>query len=195
MLLEAFPHARLLGIDLAEDALAVAADKYPRARFLHADAESFQAGVHDLITANAVFQWFANLPGTLGRMAAMLAPGGVLSFSYFGPETYRELDAACGDVPGVSARVASRRFAGKETLADILRATFARWELEEVILSHTFPTLKALLESIRHTRAVGQQPARACWTPGRFARVEAAYRARCGTLHASYQVILCKGWR
>jgi trans-aconitate methyltransferase len=117
MLLDAFPTASILGIDVSEamirvarkmaddqgwssaatgrDApgLVVAADD-PRVRFAVADAEEIAAGSYDLVTSNAVFQWFLSLPRTLARMASLLPGGGLLTFSFFGPETYAELGNA-----------------------------------------------------------------------------------------------------
>ncbi|MBE0605526.1 MAG: methyltransferase domain-containing protein, partial [Deltaproteobacteria bacterium] len=96
MLLEAFRGASVFGVDISEAMVRVAKRGIddPRARFAVADAEEIATGDYDLVTSNAAFQWFLSLPRTLARMASLLPPAGVLTFSFFGPETYSELDAA-----------------------------------------------------------------------------------------------------
>ncbi|MDP1652133.1 MAG: methyltransferase domain-containing protein [Rhodocyclaceae bacterium] len=52
------------------------------------------ADFYDLICGNLVAQWFADLPGACARLAALLAPGGVLALCLPGAETFREWRAA-----------------------------------------------------------------------------------------------------
>jgi malonyl-CoA O-methyltransferase len=220
MLLDAFPAASILGIDVSEamirvarkgiddqgrssaatgrDApgLVVAADD-PRIRLAVAVAEEFAKGSYDLVTSNAVFQWFLSLPRTLARMATLLPRGGLLTFSFFGPETYAELDAALrasalrrGAHDG--ERVAAALFHSREEISDALSAAFPRWEVVERRYHQEFPTLADLLRSIRYTGTRGGG-ARESWSPGKLARVEEAYRERDGAIRTTYQVFLCRG--
>ncbi len=206
MLLEAFPAATLLGVDISEAMVRVANRRIddPRARFAVADAEEIAAGRYDLVTSNAAFQWFLSLPRTLTRMASLLSGGGVLTFSFFGPGTYAELDhalcaaadghgrpsAAAGrDAPGV---VAAAGFHTRDEIAESLSASFPHWEIEDRVYHQDFPTLADLLRNIRYTGTGGGGP-RESWTPGRLARVDAAYRERYGGIRATYQVFLCRG--
>lgn len=196
LLLDAFPGATVLGLDIAAAMVATAQWKItdPRATFRMADAETFAEGRYDLITANATVQWFTDLPGSLRRLAGRLAPGGTLSFSYFGPETYRELDDALREVCGEEARVACRRFADAEAVADSLAAACPHWAVDARTYTQTFPTLKDLLTSIKFTGTRGRhQGPSIAWTPRRLARLEEVYRARVGEIRASYQVLLCRG--
>jgi len=248
MLLDAFPAASILGIDVSDamirvarkridvqgrtsaatgrDApgLVVAADGQgwssaaagrdapglvvaagdPRARFAVADAEEIAAGSYDLVTSNAVFQWFLNLPRTLARMASLLQGGGLLTFSFFGQETYAELADALraaadgrGRPGGAAGReppgfVAAAAFHSREEISGALSAAFPRWDVVERRYQQEFPTLAALLRSIRYTGTRGGG-ARESWSPGKLARVEEAYRERDGGIRATYQVFLCRG--
>ena len=45
----------------------------------------------DLIVSGATFQWFVHPAATIRRLARLLKPGGLLAFSTFGPQTFREL--------------------------------------------------------------------------------------------------------
>ena len=199
MLLDAFRGASVFGVDISEAMVRVAKRGIddPRARFAVADAEEIATGSYDLVTSNAAFQWFLSLPRTLARMASLLAGGGLLTFSFFGPETYAELDAALrasalrwGAHGG--ARVAAAAFHTREEISDALSAAFPRWDVSERRYRQAFPTLADLLRSIRYTGTRGGG-VRESWSPGKLARVEEAYREREGGIEATYQVFLCRG--
>lgn len=206
MLLDAFHGASVFGVDISETMVRVAKRGIgdPRARFAVADAEEIATGSFDLVTSNAAFQWFLFLPRTLARMASLLSGGGLLTFSFFGPETYAELadalraaadgygrpSAAAGrDAPGF---VAAAAFHSLEEISDALSAVFPRWDVAERRYHQEFPTLADLLRSIRYTGTRGGG-ARESWSPGKLARVEEAYRERDGGINATYQVFLCRG--
>jgi malonyl-CoA O-methyltransferase len=199
MLLETFGGASVFGVDISEAMVRVAKRGIddPRARFAVADAEEIATGSFDLVTSNAAFQWFLSLPRTLARMASLLPGGGLLTFSFFGPETYAELDAAMrgsalrrGSRGG--ARVAAAAFHSREEISDALSSVFPRWDVVERRYHQEFPTLAELLRSIRYT-GTGGGGARESWTPGKLARVEEAYREREGGIVTTYQVFLCRG--
>ena len=199
MLLDAFPGASVFGVDISEAMVRVAQRGIddPRVRFAVADAEEIATGSYDLVTSNAAFQWFLSLPRTLTRMASFLPAGGLLTFTFFGPETYAELDAALrasesrrGSHDG--PRVAAAAFHSREEVSGALSAAFPRWDVAERRYHQEFPTLADLLRSIRYT-GTGGSGARESWSPGKLARVEEAYREREGGIRATYQVFLCRG--
>ncbi|MBE0605192.1 MAG: methyltransferase domain-containing protein, partial [Deltaproteobacteria bacterium] len=157
MLLDAFHGASVFGVDISEAMVRVAKRRIddPRVRFGVADAEEIATGSFDLVTSNATFQWFLTLHRTLERMASLLSGGGVLTFSFFGPETYAELDAAMrasarrrGAEDG--ARVAAAGFHSREEIAAALSAAFPRWDVAERRYLQEFPSLAELLRSIRY---------------------------------------------
>jgi malonyl-CoA O-methyltransferase len=206
MLLDAFRGASVFGVDISEAMVRLAKRGIddPRARFAVADAEEIATGSYDLVTSNAAFQWFLSLPRTLARMASLLRGGGLLTFSFFGPETYAELGAAlraAADGPGGPGAAAGRDapgfvaaadFHSREEISDALSAAFPRWDVAERRYHQEFPTLADLLRSIRYTGTRGGG-ARESWSPGKLARVEEAYRERDGGIKATYQVFLCRG--
>ena len=199
MLLDAFRDASVFGVDVSQAMVRVAKRGIgdPRARFAVADAEEIATGSYDLVTSNAVFQWFLSLPRTLARMASLLPGGGLLTFSFFGPETYAELDAAMrasalrrGTRDG--SRVAAASFHSREEISAALSAAFPRWDVAERRYLQEFPTLADLLRSIRYTGTRGGGAGES-WSPGKLARVEEAYREREGRIRTTYQVFLCRG--
>ncbi|MBI5903948.1 MAG: methyltransferase domain-containing protein [Deltaproteobacteria bacterium] len=191
MLLDAFPGSSILGVDISEAMVRVARSRIvdPRARFAVADAEEATGGTYDLVSSNATFQWFLSFDRTVRRMASMLSAGGALTFSFFGPGTYAELDAALRESDGgnTGARVAASAFLSREEIASTLSAVFPEWEIEDRRYRQSFPSLSEL-----YTGA-GGKGAPAAWSPGRLARVERAYRERQGEIRATYQVFLCRG--
>jgi len=195
-LLEAFPEASIEAVDLSAAMVRIAKDRIrgPRVRFAVADAEEIAAGRYDLITSNATFQWFRSFGRTVARLASRLSEGGRLTFSFFGPGTYAELDWALRSTPDGPRgdRAAAAGFLSREEIGAALSAAFPRWEIVEREYRQEFPDLAALLRSIRHT-GTGGTGSRSAWTPRRLARVERAYRERCGGIRATYQVFLCRG--
>ncbi|RJP22258.1 MAG: methyltransferase domain-containing protein [Deltaproteobacteria bacterium] len=196
MLLDAFPGSSILGVDISEAMVRVARSRIVdhRARFAVEDAEEATGGTYDLVSSNATFQWFLSFDRTVRRMASMLTAGGALTFSFFGPGTYAELDAAMreSDDGSTGARVAASAFLSREEIASTLSAVFPEWEIEDRRYRQEFPSLAELLKSIRYT-GTGGRGAPAAWSPGRLARIERAYRERHGGISATYQVFLCRG--
>jgi malonyl-CoA O-methyltransferase len=196
LLLDAFPGAAIEGVDLSGAMVRIARERIrdPRVRFSVADAEEIAAGRFDLITSNATFQWFRSFGPTVARMGSLLSGGGSLTFSFFGPGTYVELDEALRATQGESTgdRAAAAGFLSREEIAASLSATFPRWGIEEREYRQEFTGLAELLRSIRYT-GTGGGGARGAWSPGRLARVERAYRERHGGIRATYQVFLCRG--
>jgi malonyl-CoA O-methyltransferase len=194
-LLEAFPDADIRCVDIAADMIEVAREKCgDRAEFHHADAEDVRTGQYDLISSNAVFQWFTDLEGTLRRYRAILRPGGRLTFSFYGPRTYRELDRALRSATGGEMRVAAADFAGADRIRRVLGGTFARWSVEETEYVRSFDSLRELLRAIKYTGTRGADHSLpGAWTPHTLARTREAYRRFCGDIRATYQVFLCRG--
>lgn len=66
--------------------------------FLHADVEMWVTDVpsasYDLIVSNACFQWLNNPRQTLGHLRRILRTEGMLIFTTFGPDTFREMHYA-----------------------------------------------------------------------------------------------------
>ena len=199
MILDAFPGAAVYGVDISEAMVRVARGHIgdPRARFAVADAEEIASPSYDLITSNATFQWFLSFPRTVARMASLLRGGGLLTFSFFGPGTYAELEAALRDATEGEGefsgpRVKATGFLGRDGIAAVLSAAFPRWDIVERRYHQEFPALADLLRSIRYTRTRGGGSPRGV-SPGWLSRVEEAYRERHGAIRATYQVLLCRG--
>jgi len=92
-----FPAAKLVLTDVAPEMLLQARGKFgtgPAYCVMDGQHPDASLGAFDLIVSSLAFQWFDDLPGALVRLAAMLAPGGVLAFATLGAESFAEWRAA-----------------------------------------------------------------------------------------------------
>lgn len=78
--------------DLSPAMLETARAIAPHARFQVMDAEAPEVGDQrfDLIVSNLAAQWFNDLGAAIGRLTALLAPGGYLVFSTLGADSFRQ---------------------------------------------------------------------------------------------------------
>lgn len=92
------PGAKIRATDLAPTMVAACRDRLgsnPYIDFAVMDGRRpAGADFYDLVCGNLVAQWFDDLPAACARLAARLAPGGVLVLSLPGGETFREWKAA-----------------------------------------------------------------------------------------------------
>jgi malonyl-ACP O-methyltransferase BioC len=195
LLAEAFPDAVIDAVDKRADMAVCARAKGMPARvsFRVGDAEEISCGRYDLITSNAAFQWFRRLEDTLARYMSMVSDGGALTFSFFGPGTYRELATALGDVFGQGCRIAAAGFRDKSDIETTLAPLCRRLRIEERVYQQRFACVVDVLRGIKHTGARGAPSGMPrIWTPATLARLERAYMRRNDAVVASFEVLLVR---
>ena len=141
----------------------------PAAHYLVMDGEhSALAGPFDLIISNLAAQWFADLPGTMARLADLLAPGGFLALSTLGNENFATWHAAHAAL-GLTA--ATPGYPSGATIAAALPPGLAlRHFSEQNLPAHGSDPL----EFVRNLRAIGADtpaPGTVPLTPGQLRRV------------------------
>jgi malonyl-CoA O-methyltransferase len=152
----------------------------------------------DVLFSNLCIQWIADLPALFDEFRRVLRPGGMLSFSTFGPLTLHELREAWSEVdraPHVS------RFPDIQRVGDALLAAGFRDPVldgEDFTLTYAdAPALMRDLKAIGATNADSQR-ARGLLTRARLQAVAQAYepfrRAQDGRLPATYEVIYAHAW-
>lgn len=195
MLLGAFPDTDLWCIDIAPAMLRAARSKFPfQAHFTAGDAENLSVEQVDLITSNATFQWFDDLDGTLERYSKLLRPGGCLTFSFYGPETYAELNFALHRATAGQHRVRATQFSPKKTIDRLLHRHFKKCHVEERRYEESFSSLKDLLKTIKYTGVRGQSAdSSPTWTPHMLAEMRRIYEDKYDEVRATYQVFFCRG--
>lgn len=86
-----------------------------RFRTMDGERPDLPHGSFDLICSSLAFQWFADLPGAIGRLTRLLAPGGRLLFATMAENSFAEwrrafaeagLPAATPDYPSAEALAA-----------------------------------------------------------------------------------------
>ncbi|MDR1327211.1 MAG: methyltransferase domain-containing protein [Heliobacteriaceae bacterium] len=64
--------------------------------FIAGNAQKIKLPKSDLIIANAVFQWFSDLEKITDHCAKFLNPGGILAFTTFSPDNFKEIRELTG---------------------------------------------------------------------------------------------------
>lgn len=151
-LLEHWPNANVLVLDLAEGMLQVARhrlSRYQQVRLICGDAENLPLAnlSTDLIYSNLALQWCTDLPTVLAEFWRVLKPGGRLVFSTFGTQTLTELKKAWATVDAYS------HVMNFQSVEDI-RAAFASsgWgdcEVHSVIKPLEYPSVHALMRELK----------------------------------------------
>lgn len=163
-LVEAFPNAAIIAVDISEKMAARAAARCPGAEVVVADAEDYvqvaPAAAFDLVISNATAQWFADPASTVGACLRLLSPRGHLALSTFGEQTFRELNQAFG-LAYRELGLPEEQHASPLPSADFWRSTFPDFEIHHAPQSRTFPDVPAFLRSLQQagvTHAATRQP-------------------------------------
>lgn len=107
-LLERFPDAEILAIDIAPEMVKACREKFPRdggsrlrCELMDGEAVS-SAQTFDLIVSSMTLQWFQDPLRSLALLGDSLQSGGCLHFATIGPDCFPEWRKALGEL-GVSA--------------------------------------------------------------------------------------------
>lgn len=215
-LLARYPASGLCALDLAPAMLAATRARLPQVHWLKragallaraaapaphwlcADMEHLPLAVSsvNLVWSNLALQWALDLDATIKGLHRVLAPGGLLIFSTFGPDTLKELRAAFSgidDAPHVN------RFVDLHDIGDMLvHAGFASPVMEMELLTLTYDDLKTLMHDLKGMGAHNAAMARSRGLFGKsaWARLQQAYeRQRVdGRLPATFEVIYGHAW-
>jgi len=130
-LLERYPGARVVALDLALEMARHARARRPwwkgffdrgtRLTAVCGDIERlpFSTGCTGVVWSNLALQWMTDPKRAFAEMHRVLAPGGLLLFSSFGPDTLRELRVA---FQAVDRDVHVHRFLDMHDVGDLLVA-------------------------------------------------------------------------
>jgi len=183
-----FKNAKIKALDISKEMIEVALGKISgkHIEFSVSDAENADFNEKfDLITSNACFQWFDNLEKALIRYKKLMRKNSVISFSIFGPATFRELnDILKNKLKNTS--VAADNFIGEEKIREILGKNFKKIRIKEFIYQESFPRLKDLLDKIKYTGVRGE---------GLAGRAHLNRRLLGEKISATYQIFFCQAIR
>jgi len=204
---ERFPKAQLVGVDIAQPMLDIAANRTPwiqRAlrlsspRLVCADAERLplaSASVQ-LVFSNLALQW-THAETVFAEAARALSTGGLFLFATFGPDTLKELRAAFG---GTDAHEHVNKFVDMHDLGDALvHAGFADPVMEMETITLEYSSVEAIARDLKAIGARNSLPNRPRGLAGRsrWRDVVARYEThrRNGVLPATYEVVYGHAWK
>jgi malonyl-CoA O-methyltransferase len=150
-----------------------------------------------LVWSNLALQWVNDLPRVFAEFYRVLAPGGLLMFSTFGPDTLKELRSAYADTDG---HTHVSRFIDMHDIGDMLVG--ARYgdpvmDMEQVTLTYSdVRTLMRELKAIGANNSTHGRPA-ALSPKSVLQKVEQNYEAfrRDGKLPATFEVVYGHAWK
>jgi malonyl-CoA O-methyltransferase len=208
-LLARYPGATVIALDLAHSMLERARSRLKWWQLLPGLRPPLEAVCADLerlplaresvgfIWSNLALQWVDDLPRALTEMHRVLAPGGLLMFSTFGPDTLRELRQAYA---GIDGHTHVSRFTDMHDIGDMLVAAGYGdpvMDMEQVTL--TYIDVRALMRDLKaigaHNATRGRPPALSAKSLLR--NVERNYEAhrRDGKLPATFEVVYGHAWK
>lgn len=151
-LLQVYPQARLIALDLSEGMLRQTRgrpDLEGRGWLVCGDAESLPLAAQtvDLVFSNLALQWCLDLPAVFAGFKRILRPGGVVLFSSFGADTLCELREAWRQVDDYSH---VNEFAPKKTVETTLGAAgFDEFAVRSSLRRLDYPSVDALMRELK----------------------------------------------
>jgi malonyl-CoA O-methyltransferase len=209
-LLARFPRARVVAFDLA---LAMARRARRRRAWWHrlldwrgarlaavcGDIEQLPvaSGVAGLIWCNLTLQWVNEPQRAFAEMQRVLAPGGLLMFTSFGPDTLKELRAA---FEGADRHTHVNRFIDMHDIGDFLVAQgFADPVMDMEHVTLTYADVRDLMRDLKSIGARNVTRGRPAALSGKslLAKVAQGYEAyrRDGRLPATFEVVYGHAWK
>mgnify|MGYP001569827848 CR=1 FL=1 len=155
------------------------------------------AGCAGMVWSNLAIQWSNEPQRTFAEMNRVLAPGGLLLFSTFGPDTLKELRAA---FESVDRHTHVHRFTDMHDVGDMLVACgFADPVMDMEVVTLTYADVRELMRDLKAIGAHNMTRGRPSALAGKslFAKVARNYEParREGTLPAPFEVIYGHAWK
>jgi malonyl-CoA O-methyltransferase len=200
-LMRRYRKADVVALDLALNMLRHTRRRggwFRRPRCICGDAEQlpFADESFQFIFSNLMLQWCQDLEPVFTELHRVLAPGGLLMFTTFGPDTLMELRASWEAADGYSH---VNRFIDMHDVGDALvRTRWAEPVMDAERITVTYREARTLMQDLKHLGAHNITAGRPRGLTGRhrLQRVMQAYECyrRDGVLPASYEVVYGHAW-
>jgi len=196
MLRAKYEKAKITAVDISETMIAAAKDKIDdkNVYFMLADGEAITMNKKlDLITSNATFQWFENLDNTFLRFKNMMHEGGVLCFSMYGPNTFKELSEVLKKNLGDHHALSSIGFPHQNQIISILQKNFSKFNITEMEYTMDFFSLWDFLKDIKRSGTQGEGLGDKVFLGKHMIKsLEEDYMDRFGGIISTHHVYFCK---
>ena len=194
--------SQVVALDLADGMLREAGRRQTLLRRFrrvcaHAAALPLRDASVDLVFSNLMLQWCQDPDAVFRECHRILKPGGLLTFTTFGPDTLVELRRAWAAADG---HTHVNRFIDMHDLGDALvRSGLAAPVMDVERITLTYADVRKLMGDLKaigaHNANAGRP--RGLTGKGALAHMTAAYEAfrRAGRLPATYEVVYGQAWR
>lgn len=196
ILRERYPDADIKAVDISPDMVKKASEKLTGSgvRFEVSDGEGLgKDEKFDLITSNASFQWFESLDNAFQSFSHNLSKQGLLCFSMYGPETFREFKEILGIHLGPRQWLSSSRFVEKDEVENLLNKYFNKFELHEDHYSVDFFSIWDFLQNIKKSGSRGEGLNGAFLGKYAINEMERTYVEKFGAVTATHHIYFCRG--
>jgi trans-aconitate 2-methyltransferase len=185
LLIERWPHARVIGVDSSSEMLERAREDLPAGEWVCSDALSYRAeSPPNLVFSNALLHWLPDHATVFPALLEQLPPGGVLAVQMpqnFAAPSHRLMRELAGPW---QARLRDVRAASPvhapEFYYDLLASRAQRLDIWQTTYAHVMPDVASIVEWVKGT---GIRPYLAALSAAEQAEYLAAYA--CG-LDAAY---------
>jgi len=205
LLAERFPKAKITALDLAINMLKHAKAKRTfkqrwnkQFRYVNAEVESlpFADASMELIISGLTLQWCQDLPKVFKEFKRVLAPGGLLMFSSFGPDTLKELRQSWAEVDDLAHVNA---FADLHDVGDaLLQSGFADPVMDMEMLTVTYNDVKTVMRDLKQIGAHNVMQGRSHNITGKnkLQKMIQAYEQfrKDGLLPVSHEIVYGHAW-
>lgn len=201
-----YPKSNLYALDIALAMLEKSRARLPwwqrlargGVRAICGDIESvpIRNGAFEMIWSNLALQWVNDPPRAFAELRRVMAPGALLMFSTFGPDTLKELRQAYRNVDPYSH---VNRFIDMHDIGDmLLHAGFAEPVMDMEHITLTYESVRALMRDLKaigaHNVTAGRS--RAMTARASLAAAERNYETmrKDGRLPATFEVVYGHAW-
>lgn len=209
-LMSRWPRARVVALDLALEMARRSRARRPwwkraldggsaRLAAVCGDIERLPlaSGRAGMVWSNLALQWIAEPRQACAELHRVLAPGGLLMFSSFGPDTLKELRVA---FEGVDGHTHVHRFMDMHDVGDrLIEAGFSDPVMDMEVVTLTYDDVRALMQDLKAIGARNTTLGRRGGLAGRerLTRMERNYEAfrRDGKLPATFEVVYGHAWK
>ena len=195
-----FPTAKIVALDFSREMIARARHKLQgkTVEFVCTDAERFLQDIRgksfDLVTSNGSLQWFTDIDKALHNIGRILANGGSMSCSIFGPESLQELGQGLQALQLMNDSLAAQTFPHLERLQKVLQRNFHKATVNQELIEKEYSSAHDLLLHIKKTGTAGwQHKVQHPLTPSRVKKLDEWFTRTYGSCRVTYQVFFLQG--